>query len=98
MILWICPNGSMGFQIFVSADPGVIAARPQLLMLSNKGRIAIHHRSEAQAYDLSKNGADIPRPTRPIRPARVKTYSKSSKVRSVTAAFRLKVGIEPVSL
>ena len=63
MILWICPNGSMGFQIFVSADPGVIAARPRLLMLSNKGRIALHHRSEAQAYDLSKNGADIPRPT-----------------------------------
>ena len=21
MILWICPNGSMGLQIFVSADP-----------------------------------------------------------------------------
>ena len=26
MILWICPNGSMGLQIFVSADP---AYRPE---------------------------------------------------------------------
>ena len=26
MILWICPNGSMGLQIFVSADP---AYRPR---------------------------------------------------------------------
>ena len=42
MILWICPNGSMGLQIFVSADPA---------------------EGNAQAYDFSKNGADIPRPT-----------------------------------
>jgi hypothetical protein len=34
----------------------------------------------------------------PIRPRRVKTYSKSGKVRSVTTAFRLKVGLELVSL
>ena len=27
MILWICPNGSMGLQIFVSADPALINSR-----------------------------------------------------------------------
>jgi hypothetical protein len=42
---------------------GLTPLDPDLLTLSNKGRAALHHRREAQAYDFSKNGADIPRPT-----------------------------------